>query len=246
MTLTKNSGIQSSTSTLENLAYQNRQSDCVPLQGVIESFIDGILIVDERGNWVQANAIAQQICDRLTRNKTQTNALPTQIWQVCKAMIENRKAYPGQIAIVEVEIKLDKLTNIRMRAQWLKLKEISYPYLLIVLENRFQSLQNLALIESDRYGLTPREAEVWSLYRANYTRKEIAAELFISIDTVKKHLKNIKTKRETVIDLEDWQKNWVWPLAIVDLMCRVHLVLSSQLLDRFATEGLFGHLNCSI
>jgi DNA-binding CsgD family transcriptional regulator len=207
MTLTKNRGIQPSTTTLENLTSHNRQLDCVPLQGVLESFIDGILIVDERGNWVQANAIAQQICDRLTRNKTQANGLPAEIWHVCKAMIENRKAYPGQIAIVEVEIKLDKLTNIRIRAQWLKLQQISYPYLLVILENRFQSLQNLALIESDRYGLTPREAEVWSLYRANYTRKEIAAELFISIDTVKKHLKNIKAKRETVFDLEDWQIN---------------------------------------
>ncbi|HEY9725179.1 MAG TPA: helix-turn-helix transcriptional regulator [Chroococcales cyanobacterium] len=207
MTLTKNPGIQPSTTTLENLTSHNRQLDCVPLQGVLESFIDGILIVDERGNWVQANAIAQQICDRLTRNKTQANGLPAEIWHVCKAMIENRKAYPGQIAIVEVEIKLDKLTNIRIRAQWLKLQQISYPYLLVILENRFQSLQNLALIESDRYGLTPREAEVWSLYRANYTRKEIAAELFISIDTVKKHLKNIKAKRETVFDLEDWQIN---------------------------------------
>lgn len=207
MTLTKKPGIQHSNRTLGNVTSQNRQSSCVPLQGVIESFIDGILIVDERGNWVQANAIAQQICDRLTRNKTQAHGLPIEIWQVCKAMIENRKAYPGQIAIVEVEIKLDKLTNIRLRAQWLKLKEISYPYLLVILENRFQSLQNLALIESDRYGLTPRESEVWSLYRANYTRKEIAAELFISLDTVKKHLKNIKAKRETVFDLEHWQKN---------------------------------------
>ena len=207
MTLTKNPGIQPSTSTLKNLTSHSLQLDCVPLQGVIESFIDGILIVDERGNRVRANAIAQQICERLTRNKTQANGLPAQIWHVCKAMIENRKAYPGQIAIVEVEIKLDKLTNIRIRAQWLKLKEISYPYLLVILENRFQSLQNLALIESDRYGLTPREAEVWSLYRANYTRKEIAAELFISIDTVKKHLKNIKAKQETVFDLEGWQKN---------------------------------------
>mgnify|MGYP004476838377 CR=1 FL=1 len=207
MTLTKKPGIQPSTSTLENLTSHNRQSDCLPLQGVIESFIDGILIVDERGNWVQANAIAQQICERLTRNKKQTNGLPIQIWQVCKAMIENRKAYPGQIAIAEVEIKLDKLTNIRIRAQWLKIKEIFYPYLLIILENRFQSLQNLAMIESDRYGLTRREAEVWALYRASYTRKEIAAELFISIDTVKKHLKNIKMKRDTVVDLGDWQKN---------------------------------------
>jgi DNA-binding CsgD family transcriptional regulator len=207
MSLTKNPGIQHSLSSLESSNSFNRKSERVLLQGVIESFIDGILILNERGDWVQANAIAQQICDRLTRNKTQPNSVPEEIWRVCKALIESRKLYPNEFAIAEFEIKIDKSTTIRIRARWLELKESSYTYLLIILENRCQSLQNLALIESERYGLTPREAEVWLLHRANYTRKEIAAELFISIDTVKKHLKNIKAKRETVLYQEDWQKN---------------------------------------
>jgi len=63
--------------------------------------------------------------------------------------------------------------------------------------------------EIEKYGLTPRESEVWLLYRANYSRKEIAAELFISIDTVKKHLKNIKTKQDKFLCIEDWRKELV-------------------------------------
>ena len=46
--------------------------------------------------------------------------------------------------------------------------------------------------------LTSREQEIWSLRRSNYSYKEIAAELHITLNTVKKHLKNIYSKRETL------------------------------------------------
>jgi DNA-binding CsgD family transcriptional regulator len=41
------------------------------------------------------------------------------------------------------------------------------------------------------------------LRRANYTCKEIAAELYISLNTVKKHMKNIHAKREKALHSED-------------------------------------------
>jgi DNA-binding CsgD family transcriptional regulator len=47
------------------------------------------------------------------------------------------------------------------------------------------------------------EAEVWLLRRRHYTLKEIATELSISINTVKKHLKNIHAKREAVLYMEE-------------------------------------------
>jgi DNA-binding NarL/FixJ family response regulator len=42
--------------------------------------------------------------------------------------------------------------------------------------------------------LTPREIEVLKLLIKGYSVKYIAAELFISYDTCKSHLKNIYTK----------------------------------------------------
>ena len=54
----------------------------------------------------------------------------------------------------------------------------------------------LALTEADRYGLTPREAEVWLLRRANRPCKEIAVDLRISLNTVKKHMKSILAKQK--------------------------------------------------
>jgi DNA-binding CsgD family transcriptional regulator len=43
-------------------------------------------------------------------------------------------------------------------------------------------------------GVTPREAEIFALVMRGYSNKEIGAELFISLDTVKKHLTSIYQK----------------------------------------------------
>lgn len=51
-------------------------------------------------------------------------------------------------------------------------------------------------IECAKYGLTPREAEVWILRQQKKSYKQIASELFITVDTVKKHFKSIFAKRE--------------------------------------------------
>lgn len=60
-------------------------------------------------------------------------------------------------------------------------------------------MRNLAIAQAEHYGLTSREAEVWLLRQANYSCREIAAELYISLNTVKKHMKNIHAKREKVL-----------------------------------------------
>lgn len=201
--LTQSSILHSFISTLETRNPQAKQPDNILLQGVIESFFDGILILTEQGELIQANNFARQICEKLTRGKPQRNPVPKEIWRVCQALIESRSSYHNQPVIIESEITTDKLTSLRIRTQWLKLSAIKYPCLLVILEDRYQSVQNLAIAEVDKYGLTPREAEVWLLRRAKYALKEIATELSISLNTVKKHIKNIHAKRETVLFMED-------------------------------------------
>jgi DNA-binding NarL/FixJ family response regulator len=49
-------------------------------------------------------------------------------------------------------------------------------------------------VEKDGLGLTPREREVLALIADGLTDREIAEELFISVNTAKTHLKNILTK----------------------------------------------------
>jgi DNA-binding CsgD family transcriptional regulator len=63
------------------------------------------------------------------------------------------------------------------------------------LEIEAEVSNNMARAEAKKYGLTNRETEIWLLYRANYSYKEIATALYISLNTVKKHMKKIHTKR---------------------------------------------------
>jgi DNA-binding CsgD family transcriptional regulator len=79
----------------------------------------------------------------------------------------------------------------------LNLDAIQSPCVLVTLEDRLQSIQSTAIAEGHRYGLTPREAEVWLRYRASYSYKDIASELYISHNTVKKHMKSIHAKRQS-------------------------------------------------
>jgi DNA-binding CsgD family transcriptional regulator len=183
-------------STLEKSDTQSIQSDITLLKIVIESFIDGILILTEQGEWVQSNEHARQICEKLTPGKVQPNSVPEEIWRVGRALIESRRSYPNQPVILESEITTDKQTPLRVRVRWFRLNAISSPCLLVILEDRYESIQNLAIAEVDQYGLTPREAEVWLLHRTNDSHKKIAEELYISLNTVKKHLKNIHAKRK--------------------------------------------------
>ena len=203
MMLTQSSSLHSFISTLERQSYQERPSDSILLQGVLESFFDGILILTEQGELVQANNLAHQICEQLTQGKPQPNSVPKEIWRVCQALIESRSLYHNQPVIIESEIKTDKLTTVRIRTRWLKLSVSQHPCLLVILEDRYQAAQNLALAEVDKYGLTPREAEVWLLRRRQYALKKIATELTISLNTVKKHLKNIHAKREIALCMDE-------------------------------------------
>ncbi|MEB3358684.1 MAG: LuxR C-terminal-related transcriptional regulator [Synechococcales bacterium] len=166
------------------------------LEGVIEGLIDGILILSERSEIVYSNSYARQLCQHLSAHSDSFSAIPKQIWRICKALIDSRTVFPDQPVMIEDEIGKSKSETIRVRARWVQLDHATAPYLLVMLEDRHQSAKRRAIAEGQRYGLTARENEVW-LYRCiDYTYEEIAAELHITINTVKKHIKSINLKRD--------------------------------------------------
>ena len=166
------------------------------LRSVIEGLVDGILILSTQGEWIHANGFARRVCQQLAQGQERSQPVPEEIWQVCRALIESAEMFPNQSLVMESEVKSDRSTTLRVRARWLAIDPGENPYLLVIIEDQRQSIENVAMSEADRYGLTPREAEVWFLRRLSYTRKQIAAELYITEETVKKHLKNIQIKRE--------------------------------------------------
>ena len=173
------------------------------LQEVIEGLQDGILIVTETGELIHANASGYRFCYQINQGNSDQNVLPPVIWQLCESLIESRNLFPEQLIIAIDEIVLDKLTNFRVRVRWLDLDLFEYPCFLVTIENRYETLKNSAIAEIKKYDLTPREAEIWLLYRSNYSYKEIANELYITLNTVKKHMKNIHAKRQVFLKFEE-------------------------------------------
>lgn len=168
------------------------------MQAVIESFVDGIFIVTTQGELVHANERARSICEEFNKGINQ-GRLPDEIQRVCQSLSESRQLFPNQKISIESEIKTESKAKIRVRARWLQVDETNDDYVIVTLEDREQTNQSIAISEAKKYDLTERESQVWLLRRANYSYQEIAEELYITINTVKKHLKNIYAKQQGVI-----------------------------------------------
>ena len=182
------------------------QSSTSMLQVVLES-LDGILILTTDGEWVDANRTAEQICRRFQScsapRAIPEKVVPPEIWQVCQCLIESRELFPEQNFVLFDEIVTGSSCTIRVRVRWIDLAHFEQSCLLVTLEDHQQSIQQAAIAEARRYGLTPSETKVWSLYRADYSYKQIAASLYITANTVKKHMKSIHAKRKSCLGIED-------------------------------------------
>ncbi|MEC4816695.1 MAG: LuxR C-terminal-related transcriptional regulator [Scytonema sp. PMC 1069.18] len=175
------------------------ESQVYLLQAVIEGFVDGILILTDWGELLHVNECARQICRQLRREGNSTDAVPKDIWRVCQSLMDSRELFPREKIVIESEIETDRTVKLRIRARWLSLQNSEQTYILVILEDRNLTNQSMALSDAKKYGLTEREAEVWLLRQTNLSYREIAERLYITINTVKKHLKNIYAKQQEIL-----------------------------------------------
>lgn len=167
------------------------------LFAAIENFADGLVIVNQTGEILHQNRYANQLIKTLDDQYRQLRSLPPTIWKICQSLLDNADVFSANThVILEDELHTEAQGIIRVRVQWFSTNGSSQDCFLVTLENRSQSFENRAISDAQRYGLTPREVDVWQLKQADYSYKEIAAELFISENTVKKHLKSVYAKRE--------------------------------------------------
>ncbi|HSM82015.1 MAG TPA: sigma factor-like helix-turn-helix DNA-binding protein [Nodosilinea sp.] len=180
-------------------------ADLPLLSAVLEGFVDGILVLAEDGTCVHSNQKGRALCRDLGDGSQLAQAsyaitLPDCLQLMGKHLLESRDLYPETLLVLTQEFTSQAGHQIRARAQWLDLPATPNPYLLISLENKTRSAQSSALLEAIQYNLTPRERAVWVLRRANRTYEEIAKELYITVNTVKRHLKSIYAKRKEVTE----------------------------------------------
>lgn len=168
---------------------------------VFSDWIDGILLLTEDGKYVDGNRLGRRICDRIAQETLSDSPIPNEIWQTCQILIKSRRRFPKHLATAESELKLSHHC-FRIRARWFNAGQMADPHILVILENQTTSKQNLATTEAIQYALSPREADVWKLHRLGYTYQEIAQELHIALNTVKKHMKNTYAKQNLVSILE--------------------------------------------
>ncbi|MGF1497167.1 MAG: LuxR C-terminal-related transcriptional regulator [Elainellaceae cyanobacterium] len=181
-------------------------------KAVLESLIDGVMVVTPQREILQINSRARQICRQMRRQSqpqekqavTELAALkyvPDEIWRVCQALIESETLYPGQRLTLEHDASLSTGEALRIRAQWIKLEDCGERdrHLLISIEERSQSIQNIVQTDICKYRLTPREGDVWQMRLRGRSYREIAESLYITENTVKKHVKSILSKRRSVL-----------------------------------------------
>ncbi|NEP52369.1 MAG: helix-turn-helix transcriptional regulator [Moorea sp. SIO3C2] len=169
------------------------------LKAIIEGFVDGVLILTTNQEWFHANECGRRMCSQISQGKLPINSIPEPIWRVCQSLIDSREWFSDRKRFLEDEIKVNKSVEFRVRVRWLKLELSRDHYLLVTLENKHQSTKNSAITDVINYGLSQREEEVWLLKKANLTYEEIAQQLYISLNTVKKHLKKIYAKQKQLM-----------------------------------------------
>jgi len=171
---------------------QSQPNDLL-LQAIFDSWVEGVLILTSSGDCLYTNQYVRQLIEYLAMDRPATLQFHMEIWRVHQASLDSRTVYSSQSVVIESQIRVQP-HQIRLRGRLLQLETYPDPLIFISLDGPCQSQLTLAPADIQDYGLTPREQEVWQLWKAHYTYKEIAAKLFISKDTVKKHLRNIRDK----------------------------------------------------
>ncbi|MEO1433074.1 MAG: helix-turn-helix transcriptional regulator [Cyanobacteria bacterium J06633_8] len=174
---------------------QQFQEQLYFLQEIVDNLEDGILILTETGELLHSNASADNIFSQINQSNLNGNSVSSVIWNLCNSLREYQSDYQN-LTIFSDEIIINQSLVFRFRVRRFNLELVEQSLLLVTIENRYESLKNVALSEAYQYHLTQREAEIWSLYRLTSSYKQIAQRLFITVNTVKKHIKNIRAKQQ--------------------------------------------------
>jgi DNA-binding CsgD family transcriptional regulator len=161
----------------------------------LETHIGGVLVLTEENNVLYATESLESRLQALTGPNSEKATIPPEINLICQVLKQSRTRFPHQNWAIEFDIFTKDAIALRIRSRWLKLEGFGKPCILLIVEDRQQLVQDMVLDEVQDWGLTPREQEVWLLHRDGHTYNQIAEKLFITINTVKKHMRSVHAKR---------------------------------------------------
>jgi len=182
------------------------------INDLVNCFPDGVLIINPCGEVIFSNVYASKICQPILEQKTSQSDPLNEVEELSRLFqtIRDGRISAERLYLLEGEFYTGTDNEIRVRVQMIELDQVEEPCLLIVLEDRKDTVRRAAIAEIRKFKLTPREADVWLWRRTGLSYTEIATKLFVTIDTVKKHLKSIYAKRDAMLWVEsdvyqDWQ-----------------------------------------
>lgn len=192
-------------SSFNSQPFENESSISSLLKTALDNLVDGLLIVAASGRILQANAMATHVCRSLASSDMSADRaqVPTALWQLCHPIFKNIANGIETYLGLEIDITINQRQPIRVRIQPLNLKVQQENCLMLILEDRQQAHRRRAIADGNRYGLTPREVDVWELRLQQQSYEAIAKTLFITENTVKKHVKSILAKRRAYGDDQD-------------------------------------------
>lgn len=169
-----------------------------PVQEVLTQLTDGVLIVTYDKKILYANECACRILRQINQDRNHCEIPSKEINYLCDSLSEIRRQFPEQHWFINTKICINSSTTFSVYARHMKLDSLGKDCVVLVLKDHYQLIKSIAVEEARKYNLTDRETEIWLLQRANYTYKQIASELFIAPNTVKKHMQNIHLKQKGI------------------------------------------------
>ena len=154
-----------------------------------------LLILSEDASVLYASANLPSFVSNCAEKLAYVAQLSRELRFIYQIAQQCRRHFTQQSWAMEIDILSKAARSLRIRSRWIKLAENQQSCLLIAIENQQQMLQEMLLDEVQNWGLTPREQEVWLLYQDGQTYNDIADQLVVSKNTIKKHMRSIHAKR---------------------------------------------------
>ena len=102
------------------------------LQSILEGFSEGVLLLNDRGEWVDGNLQARRICQQLHETNVPASSVPKPIEEIAQLLVDSISLYPGVVVELESEIVLPSSQWIQVHARWLPVEEAGRPLMLFL------------------------------------------------------------------------------------------------------------------